>query len=106
VRRPWFGSAGGQVVRCEVVARCTSDVGEATRAEGASMGVVMSGYLMCDECLVMLPLGSVVWSSRYAGRISHFASRLLADDRSGVDRQLSRAVWKMLADHTGHVLRV
>ena len=61
------------------------------------------GFLVCDDCKDMLWLGKAVYGED--NRIDHF--NINSPEAKDSDNSvLNRAVWKMLAEHAGHTLRV
>jgi hypothetical protein len=59
------------------------------------------GYLVCSDCRVVLDLGKAVKAPD--GPVSYYQ---IGDQEPNWQMpDVSRALWKMLADHTGHCLR-
>ncbi|APR87441.1 hypothetical protein A7982_12790 [Minicystis rosea] len=62
------------------------------------------GHLACSECRTHLWLGKAVWTED--DKVSSF-HRALGDCPSNAEQAaLTRSLWKFLADHAGHPLRV
>jgi hypothetical protein len=66
----------------------------------------MSRYanLACLECKVMVWLGKAIFADN--GRINYFKIGGPEDPPNSKRTTLNRVIWKMLADHAGHPLRV
>src|SRR5262245_48209723 len=61
------------------------------------------GYLICEDCKVYLWLGKAISN---ADRVQYF--HIGGSQRfTNIDRPImNKVLWKMLADHTSHTLRV
>jgi hypothetical protein len=57
-----------------------------------------SGFFLCYDCRVTLALGKA--SKREDDSINYYLSGV--DERNWQQMDLDRALWKFVADHTGH----
>jgi|JI61114C2RNA_FD_contig_81_483399_length_2546_multi_2_in_0_out_0_2 hypothetical protein len=62
------------------------------------------GTLVCKECKVSLWLGKSVRASEDSDKISYFIRG--SEPSNSRNETLNRALWKMLAEHARHPLRV
>jgi hypothetical protein len=62
------------------------------------------GYLACHDCQAYFRLGDAVF--RPGGEVAYFQRGDREAPRNSETPALNRALWKMLADHWGHNIRV
>lgn len=63
-----------------------------------------AGYLTCPPCQVILPLGKPVLGT--SGGIDRFHLAGQGFDANSANPLLTKALWKFLAEHAGHPMRV
>lgn len=60
-------------------------------------------YLTCVECGVALWLGKAIYKGN---RVDRFHMGQESDPANSLNNKLNRVIWKFLADHAGHAIRV
>lgn len=60
-------------------------------------------YLTCAECSVALWLGKAICKG---GKVERFHIGQEGDPVNSLNSTLNRVMWKFLADHAGHAIRV